>query len=199
MIAVLIILAVLILIACLPLGIWLGFDGEGAKVKVCIGFLRIGVYPFKDKPKTEVQKPAAASFEKKKEEPRGGSVTDFFPLLSDVLKFLDDFRRKLWVKELKLHIVLGGGDPCDLAVNYGRAWAGIGNLLPLLERVLHIRKRDLQVSCDFTAEATLITGRLYITISLGRLLWISLRRGIPGIKKFLQILNKRKGGVVTNE
>lgn len=55
------------------------------------------------------------------------------------LNFLGDFRRKLRVNRLELKLILAGGDPCDLAVNYGRAWTAVGNLMPQLERLFVIK------------------------------------------------------------
>ena len=97
---------------------------------------------------------------------------------------------------LELKVVMAGGDPCDLAVNYGKAWAALGNLQPLLERVLVIKKRDIDIECDFTAPSTLITARVDITITLGRILALVAVNGFKGVKEFLKIMKKRKGGAV---
>ena len=110
------------------------------------------------------------------------------------LALLNDFRRKLRVDNLRLKLVLGGGDPCDLAVNYGKTWAAVGNLLPNLERVLVIRNRELNVECDFTADATLVTFGIDITITLGRLIALAVVYGLRAVKEFLSISKKRKGG-----
>ena len=92
--------------------------------------------------------------------------------------------------------MLAGDDPCDLAVNYGRAWAALGNLIPVLERFLVIKKRDMQVRCDFTADKTLIYARADLTITVGRLLAVVLRHGIRILSEFLKITKLRKGGAV---
>jgi len=92
---------------------------------------------------------------------------------------------------------MAGGDPCDLAVNYGRAWAAVGNLLPRLERVLIIKKRDIQIECDFTADSTLVTARLDLTITLGRLFAMVAVNGFRALKEFLKIKKKRKGGAAS--
>ena len=47
--------------------------------------------------------------------------------------------------------MLGGGDPCDLAINYGKAWAALGNLWSRLEQFFVIKKRDVEIQCDFEA------------------------------------------------
>ena len=89
---------------------------------------------------------------------------------------------------------MAGGDPCDLAINYGKAWAAVGNLMPALERWFVIKKRNVEVECDFTASQTLVTARLDISITLGRLLSLAAVYGIRALKEFLNFKKKRKGG-----
>ena len=114
-----------------------------------------------------------------------------------MLDFLGDFFcRKLRVNVLKLKLILAGDDPCDLAVNYGRAWAALGNLVPQLERFFVIQKRDMQVECDFTADKTLIDAQLDLTITLGRLLGLGVRYGTRVLREFLKIVKLKKGGAV---
>ena len=110
------------------------------------------------------------------------------------MDFLGDFRRKLRVNRLELNVVMAGGDPCDLAVNYGKAWAALGNLWPRLEEWLVIKKRDVRIQCDFEGSDTLITARLDATITLGRVMSLSVRYGIRAIKDLIKIKNKGKGG-----
>ena len=127
---------------------------------------------------------------------KGGSILDFLPLVQVALDFLGEFRRKLRVNRLELKLILAADDPCDLAVNYGRAWAAVGNLFPLLERAFVIKKRDVEVECDFTSEETLVIARLDLTITLGRLLSLAVRYGIRALREFLKIKNIRKGGAL---
>ena len=98
------------------------------------------------------------------------------------------------MNRLEVKLVMAGGDPCDLAMNYGKAWTAIGNLLPRLENVLVIKKRDIDVECDFVASKTTIYVRLDLTITLGRILAIAVVYGFRAIVEFLKIKNKRKGG-----
>ncbi len=125
---------------------------------------------------------------------KGGSVTDFLPLVKVGLNLLGDFRRKLRVNRLEVRLILAGEDPGDLAINYGRVWAAVGNLMPRLEQYLVIKKRDIDIQCDFTAEKTLVSARLDATISLGRLLSLGGVYGVRALKEFLKIKKKRKGG-----
>jgi len=110
------------------------------------------------------------------------------------LELLTDFRRKLRVDYLLLKVLLGGGDPADLAQNYGKTWAAVGTLWPRLESLFVIKKRDVEVLCDFEGDSTAITARLDLSITLGRLLSMGLRHGIRGINEFMKFRKKRNGG-----
>ena len=90
-------------------------------------------------------------------------------------------------------------DPCDLAVNYGRAWAAVGNLMPRLEKIFVIQKRNIEVECDFTAEDTRVIARLDLTITLGRLVSLAAVYAVRAIKEYLKFRNKRKGGAVNEQ
>ena len=124
----------------------------------------------------------------------GGSWKDFLSLVPIVLDFLGDFRRKLRVNRLELLLVMASGDPCDLAVNYGKAWAALGTVMAQLERILVIRKREVKVECDFLASETKVTARVDLTITLGRLLAAVCKFAFRSLAEYLKIMKKRKGG-----
>ena len=183
-------LGILVLLAILPLGVSVKYNAEGPLVRLILGPIRLTLIPAKkkkngekkkkpekkteEKPVKQIGKDKPDPQEKPKEE-KGGSLLDFLPLVKTVFSFLGDFRRKLRVDKLELKLIMAGGDPYDLALNYGRAWAAMGNLLPKLEQWFVIRDRDLEVECDFAASETLVIARLDITITLGRLLAAVLR------------------------
>lgn len=210
----LIALGILTGLAILPLGVHIAYDAHGPLVRIIIGPLRFTLFPRKKKTKKEKktetgksggQKPAPA--EKKEAKPivtdppgkpapqiGGGPWTDFLPLIRVGLNFLGDFRRKLRVNMLQLHLVMAGDDPCDLAVNYGRLWAAVSGLLSQMERFLVIKKRSVNIDCDFMADQTRVIARLDLTITLGRLLALAVVYGFRGIKEYFKIQHKRKGG-----
>ena len=202
--------AILLALAVLPLGVRIRYNDAGFVLKVIAGPLKITVIPGRKKPKKQkvkqkkqkaVQTAESAGSEERPPQPpkaqpeqkeRGGSLTRLLPLVKLGLKFLGDFRRKLRLDNLYLRLILAGDDPCDLAVNYGRIWAAVGNLMPQLERLFVIKKRDIQVECDFTATELCVVAHLDITITLGCLLVLALYYGIRILFEFLSI--KRKGG-----
>lgn len=197
----LITIAVFAALAVIPLGISVAYDAAGLLVRVIAGPVRVTLIPAKKRAKkekkTREKKPKKASAPAKvasTEAQKGGSLKEFIPLVQIALDMMDAFRRKLRVNRLEAKIVLAGDDPADLAINYGRAWTALGNLWPRLESFLVIRKRSVEVQCDFTADQTLITARLDVTITLGRMLAISVVYGIRAIKEFLRIRKQNKGG-----
>ena len=202
--------AIVLILAVLPLGVRVRYNSAGLILRVIAGPLKITVFPRKKKPKKqkvkqkkpkEEQNAEPSASEDKPPQPpeaqpeqkeKGGSIARFLPFIKLGLKFLGDFRRKLRLDNLYVRLILAGDDPCDLAVNYGRIWAAVGTLMPQLERLFVIKKRDIQVECDFTASETCVVAHLDITITLGRLLALALVYGVRVLIEFLSM--KRKGG-----
>lgn len=195
----LIALAVLFLLGCLPLGVKGIYDTSGFLAQLLIGPVKLPLYPGKEKKEKKEQpqeKPAAPVKKEpaKEEEKKGGSWTDFLAFIPLALDLLDDLRLKMRIKRLEMHLYMAGGDPCDLAINYGKAWAYVESVMPLLEQVFVIKKRDIRVSCDFTECETTVYVRADATITLARLLGLVFRYGIPALKEYFKIIMKRNGG-----
>lgn len=216
----LIALGIITLLAVLPLGVSVKYDEDGVLLKLIIGPVKITLFPRpkkdqkpkkkektqekKEEQKTEpAQQPAQEATpqtpdkkpeEKTEKKKSGGSVTDFLPLVKTALDMLGAFRRRLRLNVLDLKLIMAADDPCDLAVNYGRAWAAVGNFLPQLEKVFVIKKRNIEVECDFMAAETKIIARLDLTITLGRILATVVVYGVRALIQFLKINKKRKGG-----
>lgn len=188
----LIALAVLAGIAILPVGIRGLYRDSEAGVWLLVGPLKFRLYPTKPKEenRTSQSKKKTANSNGKK----GGKLQDFLPLVRTVLDFLNQLRKKVGVKNLELKVILAGDDPCDLAVNYGRAWAALSNLMPQLDRALKIRKRNIEVECDFTAETTRVYAKVDATVSVARALHLGGRYGVKIIKDILKLKKLRKGG-----
>ena len=219
----LIALGILTLLAILPLGVSIIYDAEGAVIRLIVGPIKITLYPRpkkEKKPKKEKnatkekkaetateqpvkqpEKPAADPTQKQEKELKpkkqsGGPVSDFLPLIRILLDMLGAFRRRLRLNMLELKLIMAADDPCDLAVNYGRAWAAVGNLMPRLEKVFVIKKRNIEVECDFEAAQTRVTARLDLTITLGRILATVLVYGGKAGLELMKINKKRKGGAL---
>lgn len=218
-------LVLLALLAILPLGVRVRYDAGGFYLGVLAGPVSVQLYPErkkskkstrkqKDKPKKQSGKPKKTVPQKDPQPPqpvasdvpevpqespkeKGGDWKQFLPYLPLVWDLLGNLRRKIRVNRLEFRLILAGADPCDLAVNYGKTWAAVGNILPWLDRVCIIKKRDVEVECDFTASKTIVTARMDLTITVGRILAMAVRLAILWLKEYSNLRPKRKGGAVT--
>ena len=207
-------LGILTALAILPLGVSVKYNAAGPLVRLILGPVRLTLIPAKpkkdkpkkekkEKPKKEAPTPVKTiGADKPGKEPsvpgvdpegKGGSWTDFLPLVKTLFEFLGNFRRKLRVNVLELKLILAGGDPYALGMNYGRSWAAVGNLMPKLEQYFVIKKRDVEVECDFTASETRIIARLDLSITLGRLLAAVVSFAVKALIQFINIKKSQKG------
>ena len=188
----LIVLGLLVLLAFLPVGFKARYDERGPVAWLFVGPVKFRVYP-QDKSDKKADKKAETS-ERKEGQSIGGKLKLFLPLLQDVLEMLSEIRRKLRISNLECKLTMAGDDPCDLAVSYGKAWAVLGNLIPHIERLFIIKKRDLSVECDFTADETTINFKVSGWLTLASLIAIIAVHGTKIYYKYQSIRNQRKGG-----
>lgn len=215
MIGWLIALGIIAGLAILPVGGTLRYDASGLEAKLLIGPFKISWLPRRGKEKKSDKEKKSEEETKKEKEParpenakkpaprddlstlpeeKGGSITDFLPLVEVALDALSGLRRRIRVNFLQLHLTMAGDDPCDLALNYGRANAAGAALMAQMERLFVIKKRDVGIACDFTSEETRILARLDLTITVGRLLSLVTVHGIRALKTFLKIKKQREQG-----
>ena len=210
----LIVPGIVLLLGLLPIGVRIRYNSEGIAVKILAGPVKITLLPRHNKKRKKKEASqqeqtgdAAECLPESPKQPKekkgkgakketGGSLTDFLPLVKVALDFLGDFRRKLRLDNIYLRLIMAGNDPCDLAVNYGRAWAAVGNLMPQLEKWFVIKKRDIEVECDFETSKTLVIARLDLTITVGRLLLAAVKFAVRALIEYLKLKKKRKGGAV---
>ena len=197
----LLIFAFFFLIGCIPVGADVSYLGGVLTVKAKISLLRLTLLPKKPK-KPQKQKKSKKSKkkpkpekpkEKKKPQPLSGGISGVMELLQFACDTLGDLRRKLRMERLELHVRFGAGDDAaKTAISYGRAWALIGTMLPMLERIFVIKERDIGAELDYNKEEKItLDARLCITITIGRALALALRAGI----RFLKIYKEtNKGG-----
>ena len=198
----LVILAVLLLIGCIPIGAEAKQDAEGLAVRLKIWFLKLQLVPKKPgkkpkkkktkakkkpaKPASAVQTPTGAApakpaAKKKKFTLKGNGelieigVDTIFGLLDLLSDTLGNLRRKIRLNELMLHLTVDGKDPVKASVSYGRAWAAVGALVPRLEQLFVIKKRDIQPILDYNNRGMKVEGRLTMTITVGRVFRLVMR------------------------
>ena len=195
-----IVLAVFVLIGCIPVGVDASYRENELALRLKIGLLKlqVQVLPAKEKkkkPKPKAKKPAAKKPDAKPEKPKKqGSMPKL--TLSDILALADlacdtlgNLRRKLRVEVLVLHVTLDGSDPAKAAILYGRVWAALGALTPKLEQLFVIKKRDIQPIFDYNEKEMKVDAHLALTITIGRAISLAGRAGVRFLKLWL---NKKK-------
>ena len=187
-------LVVIILIACLPVGISARYDEDGAVASLIAGPLRVVLYPRNARKKKAKKKTQKEPSTNSGSGTKGGSYKDFLPILQEVLKFVKAFGGRLKVSRLDFKLILASNDPYDLSVNYGYAWVALGNVMPHLERVFAIREKNVSVECDFMASDTIVVAQIDLVIPIGKLLYITGFHGVRALYSYIKIVNQRKGG-----
>ena len=193
-----IVLAVFVLIGCIPVGVDARYHENALALRLKIGFFTMQVLPAKPKKKkaeAKKKKPAAKKPDAKPAKPKKQfqmpklTLQDILALVDLACDTLGNLRRKLRVEVLVLHVTLGGSDPAKAAILYGRAWALIGMLNPKLEQLFVIKKRDIQPILDYNEKEMKVDAHLALTITIGRAISLAGRAGVRFLKLWL---NKKK-------
>lgn len=201
----LIAIACFLLIWFIPLRLKAVYNLDGFSGKLYLGPIRIFKFPRKKKDEAEKKNTPVDLLSKQhkalkkldKDEKKGGKLKEFKLIIREFLSFLNTLRKKITVKRLEAILVLANPDPADLAMSYGRAWAAVGSVFPLLENKLNVKKRNIEILCDFDAVETNIYAHADLRISLGRLVLICIVHEVRLIKKYSKT-NSNEGGA-TNE
>lgn len=214
----LIVLGVLLLIGCIPVGVMFRWH-DGVELKLTLAFLKLGILPKKPLPRKKrekaeakraakaAKKAAAKEKKKKKQQAEGLIAKPPEPQqpkqpLPDKLRALipwarlgagfagEFFHRKLTVTRLRIRAVPAGGDPAKTARSVGTAWEIIGIALPILERAFRIKERKIAVYPDFTAKETELEAELRIRLRIGGVVLLALKYAC----KALALLLRQKRG-----
>ena len=187
MIALGIVLAVIILFALLRFGASVVYNADGFAVSARVGFLSLRIYPREEKPRKAAKKAAkrAKKLDKKKEkkkkkpdeeitdgEKKPGKLKDYLEMLPAIKKVLGRLRRRLLIKTLIVHLIIAGDDPSKTAMIFGAANAGIGVMVPALEKFFRIRRRDFRTSADFDRAEPYIYIKAAISLAVWEAIYI---------------------------
>ena len=185
----LIILGILLFVAFVPFFARFSYDESGYRFRVLWG-----IFPIKRLPGKKRQNNKEKPKKKTLSETSGGKLSELIPIVKIGCGFLNALRKKMKLK-LELRVLMAGDDPCDLAINYGRAWAATGSLIPLLEESFIIKKRKIQIDCDFGAEETLVKADLRAHIATWKLIGIAAKYGFRLLKHYAKSMKSKESGV----
>ncbi len=209
MVVLIILLALILLIFFVPYGVDAAYEEEVLTVKVKAGPVRIRLLP--KKPLTEKQqarrdkkqakkaaKKKAAEEKKKKaaEEAEGKPkdetiklgkkreiTLDFLIALARMaVRAVRRFFRSFSIDFLKLHYIVAGPDPYNVAMQYGILCAAIEELCALSAGKIRLRRKDIAIGSDFTAQKQTINARVVITLQLYKLVHLAVAFGVEYLK-----------------
>jgi len=182
------VLAVLLLLLYLPVGTEVFYDETGPRLKLLAGPVKILLYPRKKKKHPKKKKPEPPSV--KEEEPLKEKTRFTLQDLSSFLHLLTELTRKLKkklvIERLELHVAVGGKDAASAALGYGRAWAAIGAVTPVLENNFKIKKRDIQAFCNYTEEKTQFRLLFRVRMRVGQMMALGIWAGVGFLKIILE-------------
>ena len=193
MIAILIICLVLFLIAVMKVGVRLTYLNQEFDYKVRLGFFRVSVSDQKKKesmPKDQTKD--IPEKEKKSKEERSALIKSWMKTIwhhkEEVMEVVRKVFRAPVLDKLIVHMVVGASDPDVCAMKYGKYNAAAGTLLPIVENVFGIRKREILIGCDFFQDQDHIEASAEITIRVYQLVSIA----IAGLKLLIKLSKTQK-------
>ena len=189
--------ALVLLILALPLGVWFRYDDGTLEAAASVGPVTVFRYPMeprRQKPK-KPPKPKKARRKDPDQPPEPKKKGKFpwkllKPLLSILMDLLGKMRRKFLVSELYLCVRCGGKDAAHTALQYGKAWALIGSLDPVLHNCFRIANRQAEVLCDYHSDRLRLLLEMRVTLRVGTALWLGLQALCRLIPVFLQYKKK---------
>lgn len=167
---------VIALLLVMPVGIRVRYSEDNFRMWYIVGPVRLLRYPeterMKDKRKDSKLTVRTVLNEQISANRKFDNILgDFLAELKTLLELFWALRPKLRLKRLEINLILGGDDPCSVAMQYGGAWAAVGLIFPVLDGAFTIKKHDISVTCDLLeGSRTRLEAKLDLTIGLGRLL-----------------------------
>lgn len=191
LIALAVIAGVAALIVWMPVGVRTIYNQDGLRAWYTVFFMPVlEVDQEKEDQKISLKKVLRsihANPQKKDAVPKvktaNHKVKEFWNDLVLLLEFYWGLLDIAVLNRMELKLTMAGDDPCDLAIHYGQAQAAMGALVAALENLLTIRKRDVQVDCDFVGSESSFYARLDFTVPLGKVIAYLFRYVINNIKK----------------
>lgn len=146
--------AVLAVILCLPVYVYVYFDDD-FRFFVRVFGIKIDVSSFgkKKKGKPEKAKKTAAKPEKVKTDGKKLSVK-----IDGIRRLVLSAKRRLLTKmtfrRFTVHITVADGDPCDTALLYGSVSAAVNLLVAVIHSLIAVDMRDIKVTADYDKSQT---------------------------------------------
>lgn len=197
------VLILFFLMGQIKVGVGAEFAQDGLTVRARLGWIKIKVFPLSKKEGKKQKKTKKKKSGKKNDgsaqkaskpvgEKVGGALDlakQFLPL---ALEAAGCFWRKLVMDELELYLTIGGPDPADAAMLYGRANATLAALWEPITNAFHVKDGHAQVRVDFDAPGMTLYGKASLSLKIGQILWLAIYFGGKALVRFFNYRSIRK-------
>lgn len=101
-------------------------------------------------------------------------LSSFFGYTMAILEAFLDLLGRIVIKTFTVRCFFGG-DETDYPLKYGKAWAVLGSVIPILEKLLDIRERDYSVEYDPDAQDLRLYFNGRFSVTLGKMIVVLIR------------------------
>ncbi|MBU5451175.1 DUF2953 domain-containing protein [Acetivibrio sp. MSJd-27] len=198
-----VIIAVLILIMNLSVHVETKIQNKKFSIVIRLGKVRILKAPILKKTKKENKSTAKEKNKNDTVKPDKkltvDDITFYFSSFRDILKDLQKLmrysRKKIICNKLLLELTFGKEDAAQVGMMYGFIWAGIGNMLPLLQSMMIIKEHSITVVPLYNQECFSIVYEGNFRMKIHHIVVIGLKAFsyfIKHLKRFSKYNKKQK-------
>ena len=188
--------AVLGLLLSAKVGVNLKWENGTALLKVRVGFLRFSLSTNKRTKRSRNKKNGDNQTIKKEAKEKKPAMKKwaraFLLRWRDVLLLLGKILRSPQLELLRLRITVGNKDPEKCAMQYGKLCAGLSAGLPFVEQQFSIRKKDIDVNCNFALLKNEIYAETEATVRIYEVLAIAVGVLLLLVRIYRDVKNNEK-------
>ena len=93
--------------------------------------------------------------------------------------------RRIRISPMEISAVIGGEDPADTAILYGKLNAAMWTVMPELEKLINMPDPHVHLETDFNAPDTRVSGEVGLSFRIGDLLAIGFAFAGPALRWFM--------------
>ncbi len=112
-------------------------------------------------------------------DPQLALIKDFLPVVLLLFQRLGQYKK---IDQLELELVVGSSDPVEATMLYGKAHAVLGGIWLPLDQALNIQQGRARVRLDFENDGISVYGRLAMSITIGKIVYLLGHIGLQGYK-----------------
>lgn len=170
-----IIVLALLLIGQVRVGARAVYGAAGPEVFLRVGAVYKRIFPLKRDKKQKGKKKRDEGEAGERKEQKGGGFARFKAFLPIIGDTLGRLKSKLSVDLLEIRFTAASGDPATTAMMFGGFYAGLGTVLPALENIFKVKKRDISADADFSAREPTVFARAALSLRIREILYIGIR------------------------